>query len=223
MYGFVGRACREIPRSGSQRSSFLARDLPENPNRSRPSCIISCIIGGRASEDCLSRVSETSLYRGSTRSGSGRNGVRQTLAALLTRRRQVLPQWCYAELGVDRRALDLSAAHTLQSMCYAVMLTPGATLRQQQPSKRPLHLRQRCRRRIPINLPCRAIACQRSGRPVKSVQVVVRATRVCTHVRCKVPALRLSCHPAATFVVRSREVQAARETLWRTACASTGR
>ena len=108
-------------------------------------------------------------------------------------------------------------------MYYAVMLTPGATLRQQQPSKRPLHLRQRCRRRISINLPCRAIACQRGGRSVKSVHVVVRATRVCTHVRCKVPALRLSCHRAATFVVRSQEVQAARETLWRTACASIGR
>ena len=70
-YGFVGRACREIPRSGSQRSAFLVRDLPDG---SRPSCIISCIIRGRAPADSLSRVSETSLDRGSTRSGTGRNG-----------------------------------------------------------------------------------------------------------------------------------------------------
>ena len=72
--GFVCSACREIPESGSQRSVFVARGLP---NRSRPSCIISCIVGGRASKDYLSRVSETRLHGGSTRSGSGRNGARQ--------------------------------------------------------------------------------------------------------------------------------------------------
>lgn len=79
IYGFVGRACREILRSGSQRSGFLARDLPE---RSRASCITSYIIVGRASKDWLSRVSETRPDRGSTRSGSRRNGVRQARSCI---------------------------------------------------------------------------------------------------------------------------------------------
>jgi hypothetical protein len=43
MHIWVLRAelCREILRSGSQRSGMMDRDLP---NRSHPSCIISCII-----------------------------------------------------------------------------------------------------------------------------------------------------------------------------------
>ena len=171
IYGFVGRACRETPRSGSQRSGFLARDLP---NRSRPSCITSYIIGGRACEDWLSRVSETKRYRGSTRSGSGRDGERQARSCIsLSQPSSGDGDKCSrgrATLMLEQIVVPLITVrlvHCTQrgQVRYAVIFTAGATLREQQPSKRLLHLRQRCRRRISISLPYRTIVCQGSRGP----------------------------------------------------------